>query len=264
MLLYQCVCKVRTPFDEITNSLIRFLDSTGDTFSIKQKTSFSSNKQTNKQTKKSLARNFPVVVQFSFFSKRYFCLFSIEKAFHTKAITQQNTLTLSNQTNHQKRRRRKALRRIYSFWRRSRDDADAVVINDVAQFQLFREEEELCFRRREKMSTKSSSSSNESYKRGRVFFFFFFFFFSTTTATTATANTKILVVIIGVVREVFFRDRFAVGFNRCAAGVGSNSRVRSMGRSRETRRHAGGVASGGVRSSVGRFESRIGRRDAFE
>jgi hypothetical protein len=116
------------------------------------------------------------------------------------------------------------------------------------------------------MSTKSSSSSssNESYKRGRVFFFFFFFFFSTTTATTATANTKILVVIIGVVREVFFRDRFAVGFNRCAAGVGSNSRVRSMGRSRETRRHAGGVASGGVRSSVGRFESRIGRRDAFE
>ena len=166
--------------------------------------------------------------------------------------------------------------RIYSFWR-SRDDADAVV-NDVVAFQLFREEEqqqqrrkeififdeeeELCFCRREKMSTKSSSS-NESYKRGRVFFFFFFFF-STTTATTATANTKILVIIIGVVREVFFRDRFAVGFNRCAAGVGSNSRVRSMGRSRETRRHAGGVASGGVRSSVGRFESRIGRRDAFE
>jgi hypothetical protein len=166
--------------------------------------------------------------------------------------------------------------RIYSFWR-SRDDADAVV-NDVVAFQLFREEEqqqqrrkeififdeeeELCFCRREKMSTKSSSS-NESYKRGRVFFFFFFFF-STTTATTATANTKILVIIIGVVREVFFRDRFAVGFNRCAAGVGSNSRVRSMGRSRETRRHAGGVASGGVRSSVGRFESQIGRRDAFE
>ena len=110
------------------------------------------------------------------------------------------------------------------------------------------------------MSSKSSSSSsNESYKRGRVFVVVFFF----STATATTANAKIL-LIIGVVREIFFRDRFAVGFNRCAAGVGSNSRVRSMGRSRETRRDAGGVASGGVRSSVGRFESRIGRRDAFE
>ena len=213
-----------------------------------------------------------VVQQFSFFSKRYFCLFSIEKAFHTKAITQQNNINAFESDDEPPKEKAKESfeRRIYSsFWRRSRDDdAGAVVSNDVAQFQLFREEEELCFRRREKMSTKSSSSSsssNESYKRGRVFFFFFFFFFfSTTTATTATANTKILVVIIGVVREVFFRDRFAVGFNRCAAGVGSNSRVRSMGRSRETRRHAGGVASGGVRSSVGRFESRIGRRDAFE
>ena len=249
---------MRTTFDEITKVFI--LDRHLSHQNICH--------QKNKQTTKKISRNFPV--QFSF-SKRYLSLFD------RKSCTKRShrTTTLSNQTNH-RRRRRKALR-IYSFWR-SRDDADAVV-NDVVAFQLFREEEqqqqrrkeififdeeeELCFCRREKMSTKSSSS-NESYKRGRVFFFFFFFFFSTTTATTATANTKILVIIIGVVREVFFRDRFAVGFNRCAAGVGSNSRVRSMGRSRETRRHAGGVASGGVRSSVGRFESRIGRRDAFE
>ena len=78
MLLYQCVCKVRTPFDEITNSLRFLLDSTDRHFFHQTNIFFI--KQTNKKISRSkFSSRRPILF---FFKKIFLSLFDRKSFSH--------------------------------------------------------------------------------------------------------------------------------------------------------------------------------------